>query len=239
MGASRSHRLGAADAGRELHGGALGCGVELVVEDGEQRAVPIEGAVALAEPGVADHELAVGILAQRIERDQALQHGDGGGGIAGVEADGGEGGERVVVTPAQVGLVLDVPVTRRFAGEQVPAIELDGARQAFGVAAGGVQLALEHRGVEPQPGRRSDAVAIVLEHAVPLPITYESTGTFVEAPSTGELTFTPSEAGSSFTGSWVEAGVELTWQPDVRTEGASILLFTATPSPVAPGGEAE
>jgi hypothetical protein len=41
----------------------------------------------------------MGVLAERIDGDQALEHGDGGGGIAGVEVKAGERREGVVVAP--------------------------------------------------------------------------------------------------------------------------------------------
>jgi uncharacterized protein YjdB len=61
--------------------------------------------------------------------------------------------------------------------------------------------------------------------AVPLPIHYESSGHVAVNPVTGQLTFTPSNPGRTFTGHWVATRLEVRWQPDDRIAHEATLLF--------------
>jgi hypothetical protein len=61
---------------------------------------------------------------------------------------------------------------------------------------------------------------------VPLVIRYPSSGTVSWDVGTRTFTFQP-EVGAAFTGRWVAAGLEVVWQPEPRTAGASTFLFTS------------
>jgi hypothetical protein len=63
---------------------------------------------------------------------------------------------------------------------------------------------------------------------VPIPIQYGSSGSVTTDARAGIMTFTP-QAGASFSGRWIESGLELHWQPDPRMSNVPTLVFADQP----------
>ncbi len=140
----------------------LGVDAELALQQVAQLLVLGEGAPAPAGEGVELHEVAVGLLGERVDAEQPLGVLDGDAVAAALAVLGDQRAQRLHHRLAQALLLLLEPalellaVAHGTAGEQLAAVELDGARQGeridMLVAETEAQTLLEGFEVDPELG---------------------------------------------------------------------------------------